>query len=228
MEVDLSDFREKVPDWDNMPTRDRILMAAREEFVERGFEGARVQRIAEVCGANKAMIYYYFGDKRELYFRVISAVLSTAVQSLAGIAATEKSPGEKLRSVARFYTDFYGHNQDFLRLIMREFANRGPRMEDLLEKLGDSARRYGFPQGLAAVVEEGNESGEFRNVDPRQTIMSLVSMCAGYFMLKPVANLFLGISSDEEEDEFVDRRAGEIADLLLAGITAGGNERSGR
>ena len=48
-------------------TRQRILAAARKEFSGHGFAGARVDRIAELAGANKRMIYAYFGDKDRLY-----------------------------------------------------------------------------------------------------------------------------------------------------------------
>ncbi|MEU8223583.1 TetR family transcriptional regulator [Kribbella sp. NPDC048915] len=54
-------------------TRTRILEAATEEFAARGIAGARVSRIAEVAGCNKAMLYAYFGNKDELFDAVFSA-----------------------------------------------------------------------------------------------------------------------------------------------------------
>jgi AcrR family transcriptional regulator len=54
-------------------TRARILEAATEEFAARGIGGARVSRIAEVAGCNKAMLYAYFGNKDELFDAVFSA-----------------------------------------------------------------------------------------------------------------------------------------------------------
>ena len=48
-------------------TKQRILAAASEEFSRHGFAGARIDRIAELAGANKRMIYAYFGDKGQLY-----------------------------------------------------------------------------------------------------------------------------------------------------------------
>ena len=211
-----------VPEFQDLPTKDKILIAAHDEFVARGYEGARMQRIAEVSGANKAMIYYYFGGKKELYLRVVGATFNVAIQSLAGIAATDQAPEEKLRSVVRFYVEFYSRNQDFLRLLMREFANRGPILDDLLGELGQAAERHGFPGGLVSMLERGVDSGEFRAADHRQTVMSMISMCAGYFMLKPVADLFLGFKADDERQGFVDSRADAVADLLLSGIAAGG------
>ncbi|MEU4191323.1 TetR family transcriptional regulator [Kribbella sp. NPDC026611] len=53
-------------------TRARILAAATEEFAARGIGGARINRIAEVAGCNKAMLYAYFGNKDQLFDAVFS------------------------------------------------------------------------------------------------------------------------------------------------------------
>ncbi|MEI8411347.1 MULTISPECIES: TetR family transcriptional regulator [unclassified Kribbella] len=56
-------------------TRTRILAAATEEFAARGIAGARVNRIAEVAGCNKAMLYAYFGSKDGLFDAVYTAAV---------------------------------------------------------------------------------------------------------------------------------------------------------
>ena len=53
--------------------RARILHAARCEFARYGLAGARVDRIALASGANKRMLYYYFGSKDELFLAVLEA-----------------------------------------------------------------------------------------------------------------------------------------------------------
>ncbi|WP_432881438.1 TetR family transcriptional regulator [Kribbella sp. CA-245084] len=54
-------------------TKARILAAAIEEFAARGIAGARVDRIAEAAGCNKAMLYAYFGNKDGLFDAAFSA-----------------------------------------------------------------------------------------------------------------------------------------------------------
>jgi AcrR family transcriptional regulator len=53
-------------------TKRRIFEAATTEFAEHGIAGARIDRIAAVAGANKQLIYAYFGSKRELFEAVVS------------------------------------------------------------------------------------------------------------------------------------------------------------
>ena len=56
-------------------TKARILAAAVTEFAERGYSGARVDRIAAAAEANKRMIYVYFGNKDKLFDAVIDAAI---------------------------------------------------------------------------------------------------------------------------------------------------------
>src|SRR4029453_6451586 len=78
---------------------DRILAAAALEFAERGFGGARVDRIARRARVNKAMLYYYFKSKQGLYRALLRQVFTSASEQLGAIAASDRTPGEKLDRV---------------------------------------------------------------------------------------------------------------------------------
>ncbi|MGR6321034.1 TetR family transcriptional regulator [Micromonospora soli] len=60
-------------------TRRRLLAAAADEFAQRGIAGARVDRIAAAAGANKALIYAYFGNKDQLFDAVFDALVVSTV-----------------------------------------------------------------------------------------------------------------------------------------------------
>lgn len=64
---------------DAAATKELLLAAAIEEFAEYGLAGARIDRIAERAGANKRLLYVYFGDKDTLF----NAVLEHQVGQLA-------------------------------------------------------------------------------------------------------------------------------------------------
>ena len=76
-----------------------ILVAAREEFCEYGFEGARIDRIAARAAANKRLLYHYFGNKEALY----SAVLLDAYREIRRGERASCTSGViiKLRGTAR-------------------------------------------------------------------------------------------------------------------------------
>ncbi len=62
--------------------RERILAASLEEFARYGLGGARVDRIAERAGANKSMLYYYFGNKEGLFLAVLESRYAPLLRAL--------------------------------------------------------------------------------------------------------------------------------------------------
>jgi AcrR family transcriptional regulator len=63
-------------------TRDRLLAAAVEVFVEQGYEGARLQDIARTAGLTTGAIYANFRGKEELLFAAIGARADVEVDAL--------------------------------------------------------------------------------------------------------------------------------------------------
>jgi AcrR family transcriptional regulator len=67
---------------DIQATKKRLLEAATNEFAQRGIAGARVDRIAELAGCSKALIYDYFGNKDQLFDAVYDALVVAFVQEV--------------------------------------------------------------------------------------------------------------------------------------------------
>lgn len=63
-------------------TKALLLRAATEEFAEYGLAGARIDRIADRAGANKRLIYVYFGDKDQLFDAVVDDQAQTVVKAV--------------------------------------------------------------------------------------------------------------------------------------------------
>src|SRR5579864_6634432 len=57
-------------------TVQRIVVAARKVFAQRGLAGARMDEIARVAGVNKALPYYYFRNKEELHRFVLETMIA--------------------------------------------------------------------------------------------------------------------------------------------------------
>lgn len=63
-------------------TKKKLLEAAAAEFAAYGIAGARVDRIAEAAGCNKAMIYAYYGNKDQLFDAVFTGHVSDTVEQV--------------------------------------------------------------------------------------------------------------------------------------------------
>lgn len=62
--------------------RDRIKTAAREEFIERGYDGATVRAIARRAGCDSALVSYYFGSKQKLFRACMDLPLDPAAEAI--------------------------------------------------------------------------------------------------------------------------------------------------
>lgn len=56
-----------------LPVRDRIFKYALREFADKGYSGARLDRIAELARTKKRMIFYYFKSKEGLFTSVMES-----------------------------------------------------------------------------------------------------------------------------------------------------------
>lgn len=106
-------------------TRQKILCAARAEFSENGFHGARVDRISELAGINKRMLYAYFGNKEDLYKRVLLDVYgSLRIHEDALMERdADTEPMTAIANVIDLYFDFLLDNEIFVRMLMWENLN---------------------------------------------------------------------------------------------------------
>ena len=79
---------------------ERILDAAAKVFLERGFEGASVDEIADVAHAGKPTIYARFPGKEALFAAVMAGRVRKITSSFERIAPTGATIEERLASIA--------------------------------------------------------------------------------------------------------------------------------
>jgi TetR/AcrR family transcriptional regulator len=172
---------------DNPATAARILAAAEQHFAAEGMAGARTDEIAAAAHANKAMLYYYFGNKRRLH----RAVLENLFRQLHGRSlpsqASEGTPVERLRAFVSGYFDFLATHPNYPRLVQREAMEQ-------TRNFGWIVRRYlrPFHKQLVRTIEAGIAAGEFRAVDPDHTALSILGMTTSYFAAAPIMSEVVG------------------------------------
>jgi TetR/AcrR family transcriptional regulator len=195
-------------------TRERILAAATAEFVEKGLAGARMQEIADRAGANKAMLHYYFGDKERLYETVIGSMIRELFGGVsAALIAEGVSPEERIPRVVGTYFDFIAEHPYLPRLFVQDILAGGSKLAEALR----NAQRDLDIAILSAVERFAQSVGvdKLRPIDPRQLIVSLISLVVFYFVAHPVLDSVLEIS---DPARFLEERRRHITDLFLHGV----------
>jgi TetR/AcrR family transcriptional regulator len=168
-------------------TARRILAAAEQQFAAQGIEGARTDEIATAAHANKAMLYYYFGDKRRLHRAVLENLLRQFRSGVLALPTKNIGPRDQFFGYVSGYFDFLASHPNYPLLVQRE-AMAGSRNFDFM------AREYFRPvyAQLARTIAEGITAGEFRKVDPGQMASITMGMVTSYFASAPIVSQIAG------------------------------------
>jgi AcrR family transcriptional regulator len=81
-------------------TRDAILAAARDQFADRGFDGASVRQIATSAGVDPALVHHYFGTKDGLFLATIEAPMDPRQVLSAAVVGPRELVAERLLRAA--------------------------------------------------------------------------------------------------------------------------------
>jgi AcrR family transcriptional regulator len=159
--------------------RGRILKAAVAEFARYGLGGARVDRIAARAGANKRMLYYYFGNKDDLFLAVLEDSYARIRSAERALHLTDVDPREAMRRLVEFTWNYYLLHPEFLTLLNSENLHRARHVR---RSRNIVAMHSPFVAMIKQVLERGARAGEFRRgVDPVQLYISIAGL--GYFYL---------------------------------------------
>ena len=177
-------------------TRRRLLEAAAREFAARGISGARVDRIAEVAGANKAMIYNYFGSKDQLFDAVFHENVVSAVNDVPIDA-------DDLPGYAGRLFDYHQAHPEGLRLAIWHMLERGA------DAVPDTVRKANLDK--AAVIADAQRDGRLPAHFAPEELLALV-----------VGLSMLGMADWSRNDLALRRRRKTITDAVAMLIEQAG------
>ena len=188
--------------------RVRILDAADRLFARHGFRRMTVEAIATEAEIGKGSVYLHFASKDEVALSCIDRMVEQLIERLRALAARRGSALERLRAMLRLRVL---HRFDYAR-------THSGSIDDLLAAIRPAllARRAGYfrreAEALEGVLAEGHRRGEVRE-HGRETARALVT----------ATNSMLPYSLSVHElgrRAAIARRAGAVADLLVAGLAA--------
>ncbi|MBN1212138.1 MAG: TetR/AcrR family transcriptional regulator [candidate division Zixibacteria bacterium] len=199
---------------DKDSSKGRIISAALDEFGQYGLAGARVDRIAKKSGLNKAMIYYHFHSKENLYREMIKSFFTYITGEIGQSLKTSGTAAEVLSSVIDVYTQLFLKDTPIRSILLRELAN--PKGE-ILKQIAGVLTESKVSIELRSLIEEGVDKGYLRSVDIRQAVVSFLAMNIGYFIISPITDRVLQI---EDREKFIKERKEAVMDLFLNGMKA--------
>src|SRR6185312_1101567 len=208
-------------------TRAAILKSALEEFSHEGVTGARTDEIARRAGVNKALLYYYFKDKDGLYAAALEQVFTGLHDHVMTVLDNPRLPAkEKLMKYVASHFDYIASSPVYPRLVQREFMRTsGKGLSPVASRI---LERFGKPiyTKLTGLIQQGVASGEFRKVDPQQTLTSILGTIIFYFISLPAQQVMT--PGDPTSAERIAARRAAVQEFVAAAVFASEKTKGGQ
>jgi Bacterial regulatory proteins, tetR family/AefR-like transcriptional repressor, C-terminal domain len=164
-------------------TRQVVLDAALETFIELGYQGTSMAHVAEKAGVIKQTIYRYFDNKEALFREIITCSTVDVVKNeLKAVSNQKLSTQAKLRKVAETIMGRH-KNPQFTKLIRTIIAESGR-----FPELGQLFSSATIKPGLDLIVHILGEDPTYKIPDPeafaRVFIGSIVNFCTHQYLLR--------------------------------------------
>jgi AcrR family transcriptional regulator len=178
--------------------KDSILQAAEKVFVQKGYSLSTVDDIAVEAQFSKATLYRYFKSKSDIFLEIIYGSFEESYQEIKKIQEKSLSAEEKLRELIGYIFSYYHEKKNLARILFVEKAAmekitstklefpvaHGPVHPDIPPRFLSKMRQ--ISDLICAIIEEGVESGEFRDLDVQDAGVVLGSLIRGIHFRGPL------------------------------------------
>ena len=188
---------------------EKILEAAKKEFVAHGFRGASIKSIAERAAIPRANIHYYFEDKTEIYKRLLDSILETW-NSQYDTLVVENNPKEALTAYIKSKINYSKEDPDASRIFASEIIHGAPILSDYL-----SSDFKLWMQSKVEVIESWIQKGLMDKVDPHHLIFLLWSSTQHYADFN--VQVLAGLDKEEMTDTDFDSVIESLTSIILKG-----------
>lgn len=200
---------------DGERTREEILSTATEVFAEQGY-GATVDGIAARTNSAKRMIYYYFGDKEQLYIAVLERAYKILRSAESDLDVEHLTPAEAIRTLAEFMYDHHERNPACIRLVSIENIHEAEHLakSKILDRLRTPALEV-----IGRILARGQAQGVFRrDADALDVHMMISSFCV--FQIANRHTFKVIFNRDLREPTRMSQYRTMVGDLIVAYLTS--------
>lgn len=191
----------------------QILAAAEQEFLTKGYDGARTTSIAQAAGVTHAMLHYYFRTKEQLFERIVDDKFATMSHSMVAIMGDPSLPiVERIKGGIAAHFDFIAANPLLPRFVINEIVSRPERYEVLYKRAGFVVNSV--YNSLQAEVDSAAERGEMEKVDIKMLFISIMSLNIFTFVAYPFMEPIMGELMANREQFLAERKAENIETIL--------------
>jgi TetR/AcrR family transcriptional regulator len=195
-------------------TEEKIIQAAEIEFIERGFDGARMQAIADKAGINKALLHYYFRSKQKLFEVIFKTAIKFFLPKIIGIfSRNDLGFQEKIRLFVSAYIDLISKHPHIPMFVLHELSNNASTLLKIIQeiKLDISPVKNQIKDEIA--------KGTIINIIPEQLILNVLSLSIFPIVASPIARELLVEGNKEAYKALIEERKTHVAEFVIRAIS---------
>lgn len=189
----------------------RILQAAKELFLEKGYEQTSMRNIAEKIEYSPTTIYLYYRDKDAIFHELHSEGFALLRNKVQDALASVTGPVERLNAMGRAYVEFAMENQEMYSLM---FILKGP-VETIEKKGEDWVEGQTTFDALKHTIDDCKNSGYYKGRDTEELAFMIWASVHGMCALE-ICNRCTKVLSEGARDSMVERGLAMLAGILAS------------
>jgi AcrR family transcriptional regulator len=194
-------------------TKEKIVQAAKQIFIRKGMDGARMQEIADEAGINKAMLHYYFHSKEQLFNEVFYGILSQLIPGLIVIFKGDEPFLDKIGAIVSEYDTYMSRNPFLPQFVFREI-NRDP--EQLSSFMSDKGLNFELVESL---INREVSNGNIRPITFPHLFANIIGMIVMPYIGRPLFQRKLFKNDPVKYDQFLQERKSVITQFVKNAIS---------
>ncbi|MEX2632923.1 MAG: TetR/AcrR family transcriptional regulator [Balneolales bacterium] len=193
-------------------TEEKIFLAAQHIFQAKGFQGARMQEIADKAGINKSMLHYYYRNKDTLFLKVFQTSLSKIMPELFTILSSKVPLEQKVNQIVDFYYGIFEKNHHLPSFVIYEMNRNPQRFKDFVASMDVK-----LPEHFAKQIQEAVSSGKIMAIAPHQFLINVVSLCMMPVIARVMVQTLFKLN-DAAYRVFLEERKELIPKIIFSGV----------
>jgi len=200
-------------------TEEVIFDAAQKVFIEKGFNGARMEEIAKEASINKALLHYYYRTKEKLFKAIFERVFRSFIPQITVFLESDLPLFSKIEMFVNKYIDFIMKNPFIPNFIIGEINRNPDNIAEMLSNATGIIRNDVFGK-FSLLIKKEIEKGTIRPIEPEQLIVNMLGLCIFPFVARPIIQGIVFKGDKKTYQLFLESRKKEVANFVINSIKA--------
>jgi TetR/AcrR family transcriptional regulator len=197
---------------ENRLKEEQILDAACKEFLTHGKNGTRMQQIADTAGVNKALVFYYYHSKDQIFQAVVDRNFRMLIETMSLNVDFAASSKTIIRQFTHNHIGIIAKNKELFQFFSGEIWMNP---EELINGISSSLKKQTktLYAGFEARIQNAIEKHEIRQISPLQLLLNIISLDVFYFIAAPIV-FSLTSTSAAEQKKIEQQREDAVFDFI--------------